>query len=238
MNSKLRAAMQFAQEDKGVQQVAQPVSAQINEPQGALQADTPNVSNADNAQQGAPNIKDTAKDIAKNNEQAVSAYKSGNKKDKASTKQTNPLQGDLLQGSSVQDSLPANSSAQNGSAQNSSTKNTPSQNTLTQGSGEQESIKTVNVSICGTHHRLTCPADGIDTLNAAVDAINDAIKNLRRQVRGKSPSNEQMLALYCLGLYDELQTAKAQLAQNKEASDAVALHLDKLIQDTKQATVG
>ena len=102
----------------------------------------------------------------------------------------------------------------------------------------QSDITKVNVTICGTHHRLTCPAEGVNALNAAVDAINDAIKGLRRQVRGKSPSNEEMLALYCLGLYDELQNAKADLERSQRTNEAIELHLDKLIQDAKQAMVG
>ncbi len=89
----------------------------------------------------------------------------------------------------------------------------------------------VDISIAGTPHRITCPADDVHTLKDNSDAINAALRDIRRHVHGKNPTNEELLVLHCLDLYDRLADLESQkTALLAETAQATTL-LEKLIKD-------
>lgn len=89
----------------------------------------------------------------------------------------------------------------------------------------------VDISISGTPHRINCPTGDVMNLNRTADLINEALRDIRRSVRGKSPSNEELLVLHCLDLYDQLREVNSQrdlvLAESQRAEGL----LDKILKD-------
>lgn len=89
----------------------------------------------------------------------------------------------------------------------------------------------VELSIAGTTHRINCPASDVMNINRVAEQISEALRELRRAVRGKSPSNEELLVLHCLDLYDQLREANSERDQVlAEANRAEAL-IDKILKD-------
>lgn len=95
------------------------------------------------------------------------------------------------------------------------------------------SITRVDLSIAGTPHRISCPTEEVANLNKTADALNKNLRELRSGIIGKSPSNEELLVLHCLELYDkirELEEEKADfLAEQKDAEAMI----DKLLKTTQ-----
>lgn len=92
-------------------------------------------------------------------------------------------------------------------------------------------IAKVDISIAGVPHRISCPSTEVANLNKTADQINEALRDIRRNVRGKSPSNEELLVLHCLDLYDEIrELSKAKETHLIETQRATAL-IDKIIKD-------
>lgn len=95
-----------------------------------------------------------------------------------------------------------------------------------------QSISRVDISIAGTPHRISCPSDEVNHLQKVADTINQALRDIRRHVTGKNPSNEELLVLHCLDLYDQLNELKHKdQERNIEEERACAL-LDKMIKST------
>lgn len=94
-----------------------------------------------------------------------------------------------------------------------------------------QSISRVDISIAGTPHRISCPSDEVNHLHKVADNINQALRDIRRHVTGKNPSNEELLVLHCLDLYDQLSELKHKdQERNIEEERACAL-LDKMIKN-------
>lgn len=98
---------------------------------------------------------------------------------------------------------------------------------------DQPEFKPVHISIAGTPHRIICPVNEVKSLEAAAEKLNEKIRDIRREIRGKAPNNEELLVLVCLDLYDQVQTL-AQDAHNRrhENSQATAL-IDKINKDAQ-----
>lgn len=111
-----------------------------------------------------------------------------------------------------------------------SAQNSPKQNTLLNTAKPAE-FKKVDIVIAGTTHRINCPSDKVDRLLATAETINNNLRNMRKNVVGKSPSNEELLVLHCLELYDTINELRQQgdfyLGQNER----LGAILDKLIHD-------
>lgn len=101
------------------------------------------------------------------------------------------------------------------------TPTTPKAPTKPADKADKPSFKAVDLSIAGSSHRITCPVDEVAQLEQAGTYINDKIRELRRAVKGKNPSNEELLVLTCLELYDQCQSLKNdrknQLLDNERA---------------------
>lgn len=98
---------------------------------------------------------------------------------------------------------------------------------------DKPSFKAVDLSIAGSSHRITCPVDEVAQLEQAGAYINDKIRELRRAVKGKNPSNEELLVLTCLELYDQCQSLKNdrknQLLDNERAKALI----EKITKDAR-----
>lgn len=91
----------------------------------------------------------------------------------------------------------------------------------------------VDISIAGTPHRISCPIDEVETLNRSAARLNDSLRDIRRGISTKSPTNEELLVLHCLELYDqinELKISKENAAIERERAEVL---IDKLIKTAK-----
>lgn len=91
----------------------------------------------------------------------------------------------------------------------------------------------VDLSIAGTPHRISCPANEVAALNRNADRLNENLREIRRSVGSKSPSNEELLVLHCLELYDQISDLKKQLQDGQIHNERSNALLDKLIKDTQ-----
>ena len=90
-------------------------------------------------------------------------------------------------------------------------------------------IKKVDISIAGITYPIYCPIHEEEELRAAVFYINDYVLELRRDA--PSLSQESLLVLCCLNLYEKIQTNKrGEEDRSQQDKQSVAL-LNKVIQD-------
>lgn len=94
----------------------------------------------------------------------------------------------------------------------------------------------VDLSIAGTPIRISCPTDEVESLNRCADDLNEALRELRRQMGGRKPSNEELLILHILELNDQLKDAKSRLHAHEQERARAQTMLAKLIDET-QATL-
>lgn len=93
----------------------------------------------------------------------------------------------------------------------------------------------VDINIAGTPHRITCPADEIKTLEESVLQINNKIRNIRQDIKGKTLTNEELLVLTCLELYDEIRSLQDTNANLDAETDRAMVLIEKMIKDAKSA---
>ncbi|OOR85548.1 cell division protein ZapA [Moraxella canis] len=94
----------------------------------------------------------------------------------------------------------------------------------------KEEFRPIDISIAGTPHRIVCPVDEIKNLENGAEYINHKIRDLRREIKHKTPTNEEFLVLVCLELYDEVQSLKAQIADADDEKAKVAAMIEKINQ--------
>lgn len=97
----------------------------------------------------------------------------------------------------------------------------------------KEEYRPVDISIAGTPHRIVCPVDEIKKLENGVEFINQKIRDLRREVKHKTPSNEEFLVLVCLDLYDQVQTLQNQAAIHAEDQKQIAALIEKINKEAR-----
>lgn len=93
----------------------------------------------------------------------------------------------------------------------------------------------VNVNILGTPHRIVCPRDGIPQLEEGVSFINGKMRSIRQEMKGKVPTNEELLLLVCLEMHDQIKSLQdSEDYYTSERDEALAL-IDKILKNTKVA---
>lgn len=98
---------------------------------------------------------------------------------------------------------------------------------------QKPTVSPVDINIAGSFYRIACPSDEIGGLEEAAVYINDKIREIRQGMKGKSPSNEELLVLTCLELYDSYKGLKDKESQRiLEQEDAMNL-IQKMIKETK-----
>lgn len=110
---------------------------------------------------------------------------------------------------------------------------TPAKALRPQVASDNPAIVKVDISIAGTSHRIQCPSHLTDTLKDHSEQINQALRQLRGQFKGKSPSNEELLVLHCLGLYDNLDELRQDKSTHTKDSDQATHLADQLIKQTE-----
>lgn len=90
-----------------------------------------------------------------------------------------------------------------------------------------KNISLVDISVAGTTHRIGCANDKVANLRQNTETLNQKLKSLRLQVSGKPPTNEELLVLHCLALYDEVAALKSTQEQTRTL-------VDKLLSQVKQ----
>ncbi|STY90931.1 cell division protein ZapA [Moraxella bovis] len=110
---------------------------------------------------------------------------------------------------------------------------TPKAPTKPADKADKPSFKAVDLSIAGSSHRITCPVDEVAQLEQAGAYINDKIRELRRAVKGKNPSNEELLVLTCLELYDQCQTLKNDRKNQLLDSERAKALIEKITKDAR-----
>lgn len=92
----------------------------------------------------------------------------------------------------------------------------------------KESYRAVDISIAGTPHRIVSPVDAIKNLESAAEHINQKIRDLRREIKNKNPSNEEFLVLVCLEMYDQIQALQKQLGEKEALQKQAQLLIEKI----------
>ncbi|STZ07911.1 Uncharacterized protein conserved in bacteria [Moraxella caprae] len=110
---------------------------------------------------------------------------------------------------------------------------TPKAPTKPADKADKPSFKAVDLSIAGSSHRITCPVDEVAQLEQAGAYINDKIRELRRAVKGKNPSNEELLVLTCLELYDQCQILKNDRRNQLLDSERAKALIEKITKDAR-----
>ncbi len=113
-------------------------------------------------------------------------------------------------------------------------KNTsPDEKKPSQNLEDKSAFRLVDLSIAGTSHRITCPADEVAQLEQAGARINDKIRELRRAIKGKNPTNEELLVLVCLELYDQCQALKSERERQLLDNERAQVLIEKITKDAR-----
>ncbi|OOR92840.1 cell division protein ZapA [Moraxella caviae] len=94
-------------------------------------------------------------------------------------------------------------------------------------------MKPVDISISGTPHRIICPSDEVKNLEATADHINQKLRDIRKNIRGKTPTNEELLVLLCLDLHDQVQQLKHEVKSHEDSSSQALALIDKITKDAR-----
>ncbi|MDI4497910.1 cell division protein ZapA [Moraxella nonliquefaciens] len=111
--------------------------------------------------------------------------------------------------------------------------NTPKAPTKTTNKADKPNFKVVDLSIAGSSHRITCPIDEVAQLEQAGTYINDKIRELRRAIKGKNPSNEELLVLTCLELYDQCRSLNNDRKNQILANERAKALIEKITKDAR-----
>ena len=96
-------------------------------------------------------------------------------------------------------------------------------------SAPEPQIKKVDIAIAGITYPIYCPVHEQEELRSAVSYINDFALNLKRDA--PSLSQESLLVLCCLNLYEKIQThERNEEDRGQQDKQSMAL-LNKVIQD-------
>lgn len=95
------------------------------------------------------------------------------------------------------------------------------------------SFKAVDLNIAGTSHRINCPVDEVSQLEQAGQYINSKIREIRRDTKGKSLSNEELLVLVCLELYDQQEALKHEHKNQILNNERARAIIEKITKDAR-----
>lgn len=96
-------------------------------------------------------------------------------------------------------------------------------------SAPEPQIKKVDIAIAGVTYPIYCPVHEQEELRAAVSYINDFALKLRRDA--PSLSQENLLVLTCLNLYEKIQTHERNEEDRLQQSKQSEALLNKIMKD-------
>ena len=127
-------------------------------------------------------------------------------------------------------SASANSASANSTTTNSSTVNSSAARPAAKAASAPEpQIKKVDVAIAGVTYPIFCPVHEQEELRAAVSYINDFALKLRRDA--PSLSQENLLVLTCLNLYEKIQIHERNEEDRLQQSKQSEALLNKIMKD-------
>lgn len=152
-----------------------------------------------------------------------------------------PAKDSQTQTTQPQKAMPNNSNPQNNNANsnvNNNANNNANSNKTTNStvnsaakpeSAPEPQIKKVDVAIAGVTYPIFCPVHEQEELRAAVSYINDFALKLRRDA--PSLSQENLLVLTCLNLYEKIQTHERNEEDRLQQSKQSEALLNKIMKD-------
>lgn len=94
-------------------------------------------------------------------------------------------------------------------------------------------FKAVDLNIAGTSHRINCPVNEVAQLEQAGNFINDKIREIRRDTKSKGLSNEELLVLVCLELYDGQESLKSERKNQIIDNERARALIEKINKDAR-----
>ncbi|MCL1623306.1 cell division protein ZapA [Moraxella sp. Tifton1] len=93
--------------------------------------------------------------------------------------------------------------------------------------------QSVHISIAGTPHRIICPSDRVKSLEITADKLNEKIRQIRQESKGKILNNEELLVLVCLDLYDQVQELSADIHTKEQSANQAIVLIEKINKDAQ-----
>ena len=138
------------------------------------------------------------------------------------------------QNTQVQKAMPNNSNTQNSNANSNSNSNKTNNSTVNSSAAKPVStpepqIKKVDVAIAGVTYPIYCPVHEQEELHSAVSYINNYALDLKRDA--PSLSQESLLVLCCLNLYEKIHTNQRNEEDRLQQSKQSEALINKIMKD-------
>ncbi len=104
-------------------------------------------------------------------------------------------------------------------------------NTSAKPAASKPQMKKVDIVIAGVTYQIYCPADEEAELRSAVYYINDFLLNIKKDA--PNLSQENLLVLCCLNLYEKIHAHKKTDDETAQASKQAEALLSKIMKDTQ-----
>ena len=134
------------------------------------------------------------------------------------------------QNTQAQKAMPNNSNAQNSNANSNKTNNsTVNSSAAKPVSTPEPQIKKVDVAIAGVTYPIYCPVHEQEELHSAVSYINNYALDLKRDA--PSLSQESLLVLCCLNLYEKIHANQRNEEDRLQQSKQSEALINKIMKD-------
>lgn len=134
------------------------------------------------------------------------------------------------QNTQVQKAMPNNSNIQNNNANSNKTNNsTVNSSAAKPVSTPEPQIKKVDVAIAGVTYPIYCPVHEQEELYSAVSYINNYVLDLKRDA--PSLSQESLLVLCCLNLYEKIHANQRNEEDRLQQSKQSEALINKIMKD-------
>ena len=134
------------------------------------------------------------------------------------------------QNTQVQKAMPNNSNIQNNNANSNKTNNsTVNSSAAKPVSTPEPQIKKVDVAIAGVTYPIYCPVHEQEELHSAVSYINNYALDLKRDA--PSLSQESLLVLCCLNLYEKIHANQRNEEDRLQQSKQSEALINKIMKD-------
>lgn len=134
------------------------------------------------------------------------------------------------QNTQVQKAMPNNSNIQNNNANSNKTNNSTVNSSAAKPiSTPEPQIKKVNVAIAGVTYPIYCPVHEQEELHSAVSYINNYALDLKRDA--PSLSQESLLVLCCLNLYEKIHANQRNEEDRLQQSKQSEALINKIMKD-------
>ena len=139
-----------------------------------------------------------------------------------------------VQNTQVQKAMPNNSNTQNNNASSNANSNKTNNSTVNSSAAKPVStpepqIKKVDVAIAGVTYPIYCPVHEQEELHSAVSYINNYALDLKRDA--PSLSQESLLVLCCLNLYEKIHTNQRNEEDRLQQSKQSEALINKIMKD-------